>query len=500
MNLPNWKGDALALIAGAILPLAFAPLGWWPIVFISLFAFMQMIDNVSTQRAAIRGYLFGLGYFGVGVSWVYISIRLFGNATAPLAAGITVLFILILSIYTALTAWLARYLSSGQIQLPRLLAFPLSWVCIEWLRGWLFTGFGWLQIGYAFVGTPLQNYASWVGVSGISLLVALMASAVFSLLMQKNAVSSKLVIAALPILIWGLPTIIPIPTFTAPYGEARHIALMQANIPQHLKWHSNQRQPTLDWYRQATERHWGKDIIVWPEAAIPAFQNDVQDYLKDMHAAARHFGTTLMTGLPIQDEDGQRYYNGLIVLGNAGRGEDTIYRKQHLVPFGEYLPLKFMLQPILGFLEIPMSDFSAGEYKKPLVTAGDDHAGVFICYEIAFGADVTDALPGADYLVNISNDAWFGNSLAPYQHLQIAQMRALETGRYILRATNTGISAIIRPDGLLDSALPQGERGVLQGEIRLMRGVTVYSLFGDYPLIALAGLVFMWCLYRRLNW
>lgn len=483
MSLSDWKGDTLSLIAGAVLPLAFAPFSWWPVVILSFLLLLACIQNISATRAAWRGYLFGIGYFGIGVSWVYVSIRLFGNATTPLAIVITSLFILILSIYTALAIWAVRKLLADNASAALLPVFPAAWVLIEWLRGWLFTGFGWLQVGYAFVDSPLAEYAPWFGTLGVGYLALIGVTAIFIALSANTRAWMKVISLALTIVIWGIPIWTELPIHARTDGDTLEVALVQGNVPQYIKWHKSQRQPTLDKYRQMTERHWDKDVIVWPETAIPAFRKDISTYLDAIHDAARLSDTVLMTGLPVREESGN-YYNALTVLGNADHADHTTYLKRHLVPFGEYLPLKFLLEPILGYLQIPMSDFSSGTQKKPLVQAAEHTVGVLICYEIAFAGDVMQALPEAGYLVNISNDAWFGDSLGPHQHLQITRMRAIETGRYILRATNTGISAIIEPTGRIQTRLTGSEQGVLTGRIHTVTGQTPYSRYVDYPLVA----------------
>ncbi len=490
MSLSGWKGDALSLIAGAVLPLAFAPFSWWPVVIICFLLLLTCIQRVSATRAAWRGYLFGIGYFGVGVSWVYVSIRLFGNATVPLAIAITLLFILILSIYTALAGWVVRKLLADNTSAALLPIFPAVWVLIEWLRGWLFTGFGWLQVGYAFVDSPLAEYAPWSGTLGISYLALISATAIFTIISVNIKAWLKIISLILTTVIWGIPIGMELPIDTRTNGDVLKVALVQGNVAQSIKWQASQRQPTLDRYRRMTERHWDKDVIVWPETAIPAFRKDVSTYLDAIHYAARLSNTTLMTGLPVSEKNGD-YYNALIVLGNVGREDNTAYLKRRLVPFGEYLPLKFLLEPVLGYLEIPMSDFSSGSQEKPLIKAAEHEAGVFICYEIAFASDVMESLPEAAYLVNISNDAWFGGSLGPYQHLQITRMRAIETGRYILRATNTGISAIIEPTGSIQARLAESEQGVLTGRIHKVQGQTPYSRYVDYPLIAVLSIMLL---------
>ena len=493
----DWKGDVLALVAGGILPLAFAPFAWWPLAIVAMLLLLQCLQRVHRRRAAWRGYLFGLGYFGIGVSWVYISVRLFGHATAPLAASITLLFILTLACYTALAAWLSAWLSSW-LSLPWAITFAAVWIWVEWLRGWLFGGFGWLQLGYAFIDTPLAGYAPFGGVLGIGYLVLLSIAAALVLLNKRTKIVSKLFAVSGIAVVWLLPLAIALPSGTQTHGKPLQVALLQANIPQQIKWHPDQRLPTLAWYRQMTQAHWNKDVIVWPETAIPAFAEQVADFVTTMHVAAQASATILLAGLPMRDADGA-YYNALFALGNRVRDADSHYQKRHLVPFGEYLPFKSLLDPILGYLQIPMSDFSAGKQARPLVKAGKQQAGVFICYEITFGNDVIRALPEAAWLVNISNDAWFGNSLAPYQHLQIARLRALETGRYILRATNTGISAIIQADGTVQNSLAWNRRGAVTGTIKQVKGATPYSIYGDYAvlLVIVLSLAIIWLLRHR---
>jgi apolipoprotein N-acyltransferase len=483
MMLSGWKSDVVALLGGMLLPLAFAPFGWWPIAILSLMAFQMVIRQDKMSRVLWRAGLFGAGYFGVGVSWVYISISLFGNATPLLAMAITSLFVLVMSAYVVLAAYLTRKLAGSHS--IALLVLPAVWVAIEWLRGWLFTGFGWLAIGYAFIDTPIATYAPFIGVLGISFLSVLSAAGLYAVISRQSGPALRLTSGLLVLMIWLTPLVVTLPTRTSAEQQPLAVALMQGNIPQHIKWLKSQRQPTLKLYRQMTEQHWDKQLIVWPETAVPAYEDQVFDYLETLHTAAQLSGTTIMLGVPVRESHGERYYNALIVLGNSQRGPESLYQKRHLVPFGEYLPMRFLLGPLLDFLEIPMSNFSASEMDEPLVTAGGYQAGAFICFEIAFANDVRQAMPGAAYLVNISNDAWFGDSLAPYQHLQMARMRALENSRYVLRATNTGLTAIIDHQGELQSILTPFETGVLEGVIQPRRGGTVYSVYGDYPLLLL---------------
>lgn len=493
----HWPADIVVLVAGAILPLAYAPLGWWPLAVVSLVILVLFTLKVGLGRAFWRGWLFGLGWFGVGVSWVFISVRLFGNSGTLFSVGITALLISVLSLYPALAVWLVRRLSSGKPGFELLLLFPASWVFTEWLRGWLFTGFAWLEPGYAFIDTPLAVLVPITGVTGVTFVVILTASSIVLLLGKGHSKLNRFRGASSLFVVWGLALFIQPPVFYKPDGDILKVALMQGNIPQQRKWLPEERQPTLSMYRTMTEQHWDKDIIVWPETAVPAFEDQVTDYLDTMHFAAQLSSTSLLTGIVVRESHGDRYFNALIALGNASRGAESIYKKQHLVPFGEYLPVKFLLDPLLDFLQIPMSNFSAGGREKPLIRAGQYMVGASICFEVAFGDDVRAALPEAHYLVNISNDAWFGDSLAPHQHLQKARMRALETGRYLLRSTNTGISAIIGPDGRVQASSNQFERHILIGTIRPMQGSTPFVRLGYYPVLILSLILLVLAGWRK---
>lgn len=496
MKLTGWKSDAAAFLGGLLLPLAFAPFHWWPLALASLLLFQFTLYHGSLRRALLRALLFGIGYFGVGISWVYVSISLFGNATALLAAAITAMLILVMSAYIMLVTYMMR--KFAPVDGAGWLLLPFIWILVEWLRGWLFTGFGWLGIGYAFTDTPLAAYVPYVGVLGVSFLVLLTTSLVCLVFAKHGSRIIRTIAVFVIALTWVLPMLVQFPESTQTGKQQIGVALLQGNVAQHRKWLPSQRQPTLDWYRAQTRAHWDSDLIVWPETAIPAYEDQVHAYLGALDGAAQLNNSHILVGMPVRETHGDRYYNALGVLGNLQRGPESLYLKRHLVPFGEYLPFKFLLDPLLGYLQIPMSNFSAGDLAKPLVTVGPYQVGTFICFEIAFAGEVREALPEAAFLVNISNDAWFGDSLAPSQHLQMARMRALETGRYVLRATNTGITAIINPDGNLQRVLPQFEPGVLVGKIQPVSGQTWYAKLGDYPVVMLAILLLIaWRRFAR---
>jgi apolipoprotein N-acyltransferase len=485
ITLGTWAGDMTALVSGALVPLAFAPFHLAFVAPLSLATLFLLWLDARPGRAAWRGWLYGLALFGFGVSWVHESFQ-FSQVALPLAILLTALFVVYLAAFPALLGYLLARFSSGSRWVRVVILFPAAWVLTEWLRGWFLTGFTWLQLGYSQLDWPLAGLAPWLGVQGVGWGVALSAGLVVKTLLGAGRPRWPyvLVLAAL----WSGAWVLGQVSWTQSSGPVTRVALVQGNVTQDMKWRPDQRQPTLNRYLSMTRRHWEADLVVWPETAVPAFRHQATDFLAELAREAQGHGAELLVGIPVKDQDAGRYYNSVVVVG----AQPGLYQKRHLVPFGEYLPLKDLLGPVVDFMHIPMSDFSAGAPEQPVLQVAGHRVGVSICYEDAFGEEVIDALPQATLLVNVSNDAWFGDSIAPAQHLQMARMRALETGRYMLRATNTGISAIIGPTGGLLGVAPQFEAYTLTGEARAMQGATPYVRFGNLPvvltLLVLAGL------------
>ncbi len=468
-----------AFLLGAAAVLGFAPVTLALLPVVSAAGLLWLWQQAAApRRAAALGFAFGLGLFLAGVSWVYVSLHVYGAMPAPLAALATLLFCAVLALYPALAGYLqARF--AGPLAARQLLLIPALWVFTEWLRDWVFTGFPWLTLGYSQVDSPLRGYAPITGVFGLSWLVWLCAALLLALLRAKGR---SMALAALA-LILGLGYLLERVEWTRPQGAPITVGLLQGNVAQDLKWDPLRYAATVQMYRRMIERSKAQ-LTVLPETAIPRFLDSLDPALvHELAQSARGHGGDLIVGVPLRDAPG-RYYNSAISLGVS---PSQRYDKIHLVPFGEFIPPGFGW--ILSVLKIPLSDFSRGSSTQaPLALAGQKIA-VDICYEDAFGEEIIRALPEATLLVNISNLAWFGDSLAPHQHLQIAQLRALETGRFMLRATNTGMTAIINNHGRIIAALPTFTQGTLTGNAQGRSGATPYVRWGNAPLLLLALLV-----------
>ncbi|MGI9331849.1 MAG: apolipoprotein N-acyltransferase [Gammaproteobacteria bacterium] len=493
-------GDGVALGAGVLLPFGFAPFDHWWLAIVSPAALYVCWLSVTPARAAWRGWLYGIGSFGVGVSWIHESFQ-FSNIGLGVAIPLTAGFVVFLSLYLALAGYVCGRLR-GLSALARLaLVYPAVWVLTEWLRGWLLSGFTWMQLGYSQLDTVLAGWFPIAGVYGVSFLVALSAAAVAALVCvaaprlaslegEGASRSSLLALLAASVLAWAAGAHARSIAWTEAAGPPLRVALAQGNISQDNKWRPEWRQPTLDLYRELTRAHADADLVVWPETALPGTYDIFKIYLRDIARETATSATDVIIGLPMREGEGSlpggRIYNSVIVLGP----EPGFYRKRHLVPFGEFLPLRAVLQPVVNVMGIPVSQFTPGPADQPLPVAAGHPIALAICYEIAFGGEIARALPQARFLVTISNDAWFGRSFGPHQHQQIARARALETGRYLLRSTNTGVTSIVGPDGRTQAELPQFEQGVLTGSITPRKGATPYIGSGDIPLMgALAVLL-----------
>jgi apolipoprotein N-acyltransferase len=464
-----------AFLLGAAAVAGFAPIGFYPLTFISAAGLLWLWQETpAPRRAAALGFAFGLGLFLAGVSWVYISLHKYGAMPAPLAALATLLFCAVLALYPALAGYLQAQLA-GPVAARQMLLIPALWVFTEWLRDWLFTGFPWLTLGYSQADSPLGGYAPITGVFGLSWLVWLCAALLLALLRAKGRSRA---LAAL-VLILGLGYALKHVEWTRPQGAPITVSLLQGNIAQDLKWDPLRYAATVQLYRRMIE-HSKAQLTVLPETAIPRFLDTLDPALvRELAKSARDHGGDLIIGVPIRDARGH-YYNSAISLG-ASRSQR--YDKIHLVPFGEFIPRGFGW--VLSVLKIPLADFSHGSSTQPPLELAGQKIAVDICYEDAFGEEIIRALPEATLLVNISNLAWFGDSLAPHQHLQIAQLRALETGRTMLRATNTGMTSIIDYHGRIVSVLPAFTQGTLEGRAQGRSGATPYVRWGNAPVLLL---------------
>ncbi len=465
------------------MPLAFAPFGWFPLaIFAPALLFLLWFD-ISAARAAWRGFLFGLGMFGLGVSWVYVSMHRFGNMPVPLAALATSLFVMGLSIYPAVLGWLQAHFFNARHAAHRWLILPALWVLLEWTRGWFLSGFPWLNLGYSQVASPLAGYAPVLGVYGVSFFCAMSAGALAAMALAPKK-SFRLYLPLLAV-IWIGGWLAEKVEWTQPLGKPLQVSLIQGNVSLENKWRPESRGAILDRYLSLSMQAPRSDIIVWPESAVPTYLDAIDpSYLDRLRRSSQEKQTDFVIGI-VERDARKNYYNSVITVG-ASAG---VYRKHHLVPFGEFLPFKVFFGWLLQTLEIPMSDFSAGPADQAPLSVAGQKAGISICYEDAFGEETIRALPQASLLINVSEDAWFGDSLGPHQRVQMARMRALETERSLLRAANTGPSMVIDERGTVTARSPQFEMYALTATVQPRQGSTPYVRFGNWPIILLLVLV-----------
>jgi apolipoprotein N-acyltransferase len=505
----------LSLLMGSASVLGFAPFYCWPVPIAALTGLAWLIQRATTPRhAALLGLAFGLGYFVTGVSWVFVSMHRYGGMSVPLASFATLFFCTYLALFPAAAAWIARRARSDAARLA--LVFPAAWALAEWVRGWTFTGFPWLALGYAQSPSgPLSGFAPIVGAYGVSLLSALSAGLLvwwspWQALRRGGAgMRAAFLHPAAAILagVWlGALALKPV-AWTAPEGAPVSVSLIQGNIEQEMKWRPERAQASLDTYLRLTLASDSR-LILLPETALPVFNVDLPaEYLDLLRTHAQRRGGDILLGLPeyvppggaeggsagAEDGSGEtpgvpdgeaRYYNSVM---SYGASPTQVYRKHHLVPFGDYFPRWFFVTWVMSALDIPMSSFSRGDARQqPLAVAGV-RVAANICYEDVFGEEIIRQLPAATVLANFTNDAWWGDSAASEQHLQMSQMRAQETGRYMLRATNTGVTAIIDQRGRVLESAPEFAVAVVHGSVQGFSGSTPYVWWGNWPILAIAA-------------
>ena len=473
----------LAAALGAATVFSFAPFHFQYLPFLTLAGLILLWQrNQNLVDAALIGLAFGLGLFCTGINWIYVSLHDFGGMPGALAVFCTFLLSLILSVFPALVGF-CQSLIGAHGKLQALLVVPALWALFEWLRGWVLTGFPWLSVGYAQVSDgPLAGYAPLVGVFGVSLITAVIAGTLATMLTATIHRDVRTIFFAGTIGAIFLATNIFLAAieWTQPLGAPISVSLLQGNITQDIKWKPETIESTLTTYRDLTLASTSK-LTILPETAFPVFLEQMpEEYLAELHEHAKKLGGDVLVGIP-ETTSPTTYHNSVISFGVSSQ---QTYRKTHLVPFSEFIPLKWLIGWVYDdLLHMPLADFAAGEIdQKPFAVAGQKIA-MTNCYEDLFGEEVIRKLPDATMLANVSNDAWFGHSWGPQQHVQIAQMRALETGRYLLRATNTGVTAIIDQKGRTLSRAPEFTTMALTGSAQGFSGAAPYVRFGNYSVV-----------------
>jgi apolipoprotein N-acyltransferase len=486
------KGHVASLVGGALLPLAFAPFHFYPIAVISIVLLFLSWHGATAKQAALSGFLFGLGMFGVGVSWVYVAIHVFGQASVALAGLMTFGFVAFLAAYLALIGWLLkRFVLNHFSKWDYVVLLPLVWMGYELFKGWFLSGFPWLELGVSQIDGPLAGYVPIIGVVGVSWLVAMTAGLIICFMLTRHWTYILLVAV-----IWGGGQQLRSAVWTETIGEPLKVSLIQGNVPQQIKWNKEQLFKTLALYEARTAENWDSDLILWPENAITVFYHQAKELFFDpLSQQAKQNNTDILVGLPAVDSETQVYYNSVMLLSE----QPQFYHKQHLVPFGDYIPFEW-LRGLIAFFNLPMSSFSPGGSAQPLLEAAGIKLGISICYEDVFSTEVMRTLPEAQLLVNATNNAWYGDSFAPHQHLQISRSRALEMGRPVLRATTNGISAVINHKGLVEQQTQQFEEAVLTSYVSARQGMTPYVKWQRWPLWLMAlFMLAMWAYHRQKN-
>ncbi len=482
---PNYLKLLLAFGAGGLLPLAFAPFHWFFLALLCPAVLAWLWQESNKKFAFLSGLAFGLGLFGMGTSWIFVSVHQFSDTHILIAILITLLFVLTLACFIGLQGLFYRFFIKQPNFFILLLAFPSVWVLFEWLRSWLLSGFPWLYLGYSQIDTPLAGFAPILGVYGVSWLCAVSGVLILSyfLFPKRFYLLSTVLLISIWVGGFGLKQI----NWTQALGEPITVGLLQGNIDQNLKWEKSTQKFIIARYEELTKQAPNAQTIIWPEAALPVALPYAQPLLNRFTEQLQAQGKNALIGLPIQNPD-QRFYNGIVAIGENAEG---IYYKRHLVPFGEYVPFENILRGMIDFFNLPMSFMSSGPNQQKLLQAGTLTFASLICYEIVYPNLTLDSAKGANILLTISNDAWFGVSLGPHQHFQMARMRALELGRYLARSTNNGITAIVDPKGKVIAQAPQFVATTLVGEVWAYQGQTPLYFLTHYFMLLLSSLFFL---------
>lgn len=485
----QWLARLFAVAGGVALSFAFSPYDqWWlallaPALLIALWG-----RSASAREGAWLGFCFGLGLYAAGTWWLYISIRGFGDAPIAVALAVMGSLVLIMAGYQALLGYVVRRWLAPASLAGRLLWVPAAWVLLEWWRGWFLTGFPWMSLGYSQTDTWLAGLAPVGGVPLVSLALLMGAGALLCLWQARGAQRAAALVAL--VLPWTLALSLQRVEWTTPAGPARSVAILQGAIPQDMKWLASNQQNILDTYARLHQQALGADLILWPESALPDVANRLSGYIGGIWSQAERNGSDVVMGVmrvEVEDDPADaRYFNSMLALAGD---EPAFYDKRQLVPFGEFFPVPQFVRSWMRLMSLPHSDFTRGAPRQQPFAVAGTRLAPNICYEDAYPGLLREEIRAAEAIVTVTNDAWFGRSSARYQHLQIGRMRALESRRWLLRAANDGVSALIGPHGHIVAAAPEFTATVLRGEFTPRQGATPYLAAGNAPVLCLALLL-----------
>ena len=480
MIMQSLAGRALlCLLAGSVFTLGLAPFDLKLLSLASMATFVIALTGQSWRQSLLLGWCYGLGFFGAGVSWVYVSINVYGHAPLALALTLTTLFCAGLALLFAIQAAVFSLLRPTQAGL-RIALFACLWVAFEWLRTWLLTGFPWLFAGYTVLDTVVAGWAPVIGVLGVSLLIAVTAAGVAELVIDRS-VSRGMLLTTWIVLLASTGYLLGLAEWTEPAGEERTVAIYQPNIALEDTWDRNNAPILLgDFLAHAKAHAPSSNLVVWPEGALPFYFDQAPGYMAELRRIGQESDSTIVTGMPTRA--GERRFNSIVSVGQSSQ----TYNKQKLVPFGEFVPLEDSLRGAIDFFNLPMSNFSKGEAGQLPLSSTIGSLAPFICYEIVYPDFVAKGSRSSNLLITISNDAWFGSSHGPYQHFQMARYRALELQKQLIRGANNGITAIIDERGGIVGELPQFERATLEGQVTPREGLTPFARFGSTPILLLS--------------
>ncbi|WP_286265778.1 apolipoprotein N-acyltransferase [Thalassotalea atypica] len=489
------KNNWLSFFSGLSLVFAYAPYSQWWLVFLALPLFFYHLDLSSVKETTKQCFIFGVGWFASGISWVHVSIDQFGGMPLAISLTLMLMLCLYLAIFPAIAGFLSARFAHGTYYFYWL--FVPCWIFTEWLRSWFLTGFPWLSLGYSQIDSPLSVLAPVIGEVGITLAMLVIVTAFTSLLKRQQQKRSLLLLGAIVAVIATVGQI----EWTEPTQQVKKVALVQGNIAQELKWAPEQEWPSMLKYLDLTRKNYDADIVVWPESAIPTVEPLAGEFLDIANQGAAINNAAIITGILDYNMESKQAFNSLVVLGKKYQDDtegsyyypsSNRFYKHHLLPIGEFVPFQEFLRPLAPFFNLPQSSFTRGQYVQPNLIAQGLHIAPLICFEIAFPEQLAANFTNqTDLLLTVSNDAWFGDSHGPHQHMDIARMRALEFGRPLLRSTNTGITAIVDHQGQYIARIPQFEEAVLKADVPLVSGRTPFSYLERYPTFILSFILFI---------